>query len=193
MKLVSVHKNRHAVKLLYKLLEERPKNSFISHKSMPTFQEHENFVRSHPFEWWYLIQVGDDYVGAIECTILNELGVAIFKEFQRKGYARDALRLFMDKHRPLPDIPARRVGKWLVNVAHTNDIGRQFFYRLGFKQVQMTMVLENGKHTPEKKERREDAHSTGRSVGYPQWIAGGYGGDRETDGEPHLVRGSASR
>src|SRR5262245_8954835 len=102
MKLVHVRGNPDAAPLLYELLSERPKENWISHEKMPDRGDHEEFVAKHPFRFWYLIDVDGTYVGAIEVTDRNEVGVAILQRFQRNGYASAALNHFFETHRPLP-------------------------------------------------------------------------------------------
>ncbi len=138
MRLVDFYDENVTPGVLYWLMYERPPESFISHTTLPTPAQHAEFVRSKPFRYWYLIQHLETYVGAIECTDRNEVGVAIFKTHQRKGYAREALKLFFETHEPLPAIPAIRNGKWLANVATGNEASRAFFAKLGFAPIQET-------------------------------------------------------
>ena len=145
MKLVDVYLIARAPQILYELLSERPAENFISHKKMPTMAEHEDFVAEVPFRFWYLMRVSDlngpIYVGALECTELNEIGIAVFKRYQKKGYGRAALKLFLATHKPLPAIPARRNGRWLANIAPGNEAGLRFFSRNGFRPVQETWEI----------------------------------------------------
>lgn len=141
MHLASVYETEGAEHILYDLLAERPPENWISHEHMPTPEEHRAFVASRPFFHWYLIRVGPESVGAIEVTDLNEIGVAIFRRFQRKGYGMQALRFFIQTHKPLPMIPARRSGHWLANIACGNVPSKLFFAEAGFKSVQETWRL----------------------------------------------------
>lgn len=141
MKLVPVDGNYEAHLVLYQLLQERPRESWVTHKSMPTFEEHQRFVRSGPFLWWYVIEVGGGYIGAIEATDRNKVGVYILRKFRRKGYGGKALRLFFDTHKPLPAIPAIRNGHWLANIAVLNEDSKAFFRKMGFSPLQETWVL----------------------------------------------------
>lgn len=140
MRLVNVYSvpRTIAAQALYKLLAERPAENRISHESMPTRFQHEAFIRSKPFRYWMLIRVGDIYVGAIECTKLNEIGVAIFRRHQGKGYATEALKLFMATRKPLRPIPARRNARWLANISMGNHVSEAFFRKLGFYPIQTT-------------------------------------------------------
>ncbi len=140
MKLVSVTGNPDAAPILWELLFERPSYAWISHAVMPTRSEHEAFVANHPFRFWYLIDVNGTYVGAFECTDRNEIGVHILKRHQRKGHGSAALRMFMEKHQPLPPLKAVRNGSWLANIAPQNHTAVDFFSKHGFATVQLTMV-----------------------------------------------------
>lgn len=141
MNLVNVYSLTSAAGVLYRLLSERPVENRISHEKMPSRDEHLVFLLSRPFRYWYLIEVNGDYVGALEVTELNEIGVAIFREHQRKGYAREALKLFLLRHEPLPSIPAKRNRRWLANIAVGNEGSKEFFRKSGFKPLQETWSL----------------------------------------------------
>ena len=41
---------------LYKLLKERDSKENISHKEMPSYKEHIKFVKSRPYQKWYIIE-----------------------------------------------------------------------------------------------------------------------------------------
>ena len=75
MKLVAINKaKKEHVKLLYDLLSERTPEESISHKSMPTYPEHEKFVQSNPYFAWYLIDVDGQFVGSIYLSKQREIG-----------------------------------------------------------------------------------------------------------------------
>ena len=139
--------------LLYNLLLERPQEANISHRAAPPYEEHIGFVWSRPYQHWYIIEVerfrgepgyehdGWDAVGAISATKNNEIGIAILKAHQGKGYAAAAITQFLLDHRPLPAIPSQRMGKWIANVAPDNAPSHALFKRLGWKPTQITYTL----------------------------------------------------
>ena len=88
-----------------------------------------------------MLEHDERVVGALECTRLNEVGIAIFREHQGKGHATEALKLFMAKHKPLRPIPAVRNGRWLANIATGNEGSRAFFAKMGFEPLQVTFAL----------------------------------------------------
>ena len=145
--------NHADIQLLYQLLLERPQEANISHRAPPPYEHHVGFVRSHPYQHWYIIEVerfrgepgyehdGWDAVGAISATKQNEIGIAILKAHQGKGYAAAAITQFLLDHRPLPAIPSQRSGRWLANVAPDNAPSHALFKRLGARHISTTYEL----------------------------------------------------
>ena len=147
MKLIPVnpHDDDH-LQVLYELLEERPEYANVSHKKMPTWNEHADYVwrsgllKVAPRLAWDLIDVEthakDTWcpVGSVYLTDREEIGIGIFKAFQRKGYAYEAVRMFIAKHGP-------RRYLWNVNPANTASIA--LAQKLGFiGPIQHTYSLE---------------------------------------------------
>lgn len=129
-----------SVPLLYKLLLERPNEANISHRSMPTMENHKDHVMHHPHVVWYMILAGTalysaaeesftNMVGAIYLSQQSEIGIGILKEFQHKGYAKQAIEALMAKH-PRPH--------YLANVAPANQPSHELFQGMGFEMIQMT-------------------------------------------------------
>ena len=128
MKLIPVDKHKDSVEHLFALLRERHQNESISHKSMPTAEQHRQFVESHPYLEWYLIAVDSVMVGAVYITKQQELGIGIFESYRRLGYAKEALKIIMHKH----------PGRCLANINPANDKSVRLFSKLGFHLIQQT-------------------------------------------------------
>jgi len=136
MKLVSVYQVEEFEEFLYHLLENRPAIANISHKYMPSVQEHHAFMRSHPYLAWYIIYDDVDcWVGSIYITRAREVGIQIMEDQQHQGYGRRALRLLRDKH----------PGKLLANIAIKNAASVNFFVGEGFEPLSITLELPEGK------------------------------------------------
>ena len=137
--------SRADAKVLYKLLAERTKKQSISHRQMPTFDEHYKFVCNsckcgHPYRYWYLIEDKRRVVGSIYVTKRNEIGVFIFKRFAHQGFGSWAVREVLRMHDPLPgktsDIPAC----FVANVNPKNAPSIFMFQNMG-KIIQVTYAL----------------------------------------------------
>ena len=120
------------VGLLYDLLLERPHEANISHQTMPTYEQHKDFVASVPYMRWYIIRTGDVFVGSVYLTHQREIGVFIKKSHHRLGFARRAVQILMLMH------PQK---KFLANVAPDNAASHALFQKLGGKIIQQTYAL----------------------------------------------------
>ena len=136
MKLIPISEHPDHAKILYDLLAERESNVNISHKKMPTWEEHCAFVANYPYEAWDLIVVGDDVVGTIYLTPMppasirgNEIGIFIFKAHQGNGYGPQAIRMLMERHGPR---------RYLANISPSNPRSMRMFEALGFRHSETT-------------------------------------------------------
>lgn len=129
MKLRDVHETPGAVAVLWRLLEERPAVANISHRGMPTREQHEAFIASRPYKAWYLIEDAGRKVGAVYLTKNDEIGVFVLQGHQRRGYAKAAVTELMRRH------PR---GRYLANIAPANDRSAFLFGGLGFEHIQDT-------------------------------------------------------
>ena len=119
-------------RFLYNLLMERDARANISHKKMPTYNEHVKFVSSKPYPKWYIILCDVNRAGSIYLTSQNEIGIFIKKSFQNKQIGDIALRKLIQKN------PKKR---YLANVNPKNKKSICFFKNHGFKLIQYTFEL----------------------------------------------------
>jgi RimJ/RimL family protein N-acetyltransferase len=120
---------------LWELLKERPPEANISHKEMPTFEEHIKFVDRMPYAVWYFINPDEDtnqILGSLYLTVDREIGIAVKRGFQGKGIGKGALKELFRIHR----------GPFYANVAPTNDASAAFFLANGFEHIQNTYKIE---------------------------------------------------
>jgi RimJ/RimL family protein N-acetyltransferase len=118
---------------LYAMLAMRPKIANISHKEMPTFDEHCGFVASMPYaEWDIVVDKDANWVGQIYLTKHREIGIQILKLYQQKGYATSAVRQLMSK----------RPGPYYANTNPRNRASIVLFKKMGFQIIQSTYKLD---------------------------------------------------
>ncbi len=120
------------VQFLYNLLEERKPVTYISHKKMPTYEEHVNFVKSSPYSKWYIIEIDEERAGSIYLTKQNEIGIFLNEGLQEKGIGSNALNVLIGKN---PDL------RYLANINPENKKSIEFFKKLGFRLIQYTYEL----------------------------------------------------
>ena len=59
------------LEFLFQLLKNRDSRANISHKKMPTYQQHVKFVKSKPYSKWYIIIQSKEKVGSISLSKTN--------------------------------------------------------------------------------------------------------------------------
>ena len=134
-----------ALAILYSHLEQRTPEQNISHKTMPTWEQHCTFVNSRPHAAWWLIYdrieaEGDpegtcEYVciGQAYFTRAREIGIAIGDAYQRQGYAGEIIAKIIEM------VPR---GPVFANVSPRNIASQKLFENLGFGVVQWTYRLD---------------------------------------------------
>jgi len=129
-------------KFLYKLLKNRAPKANISHKVLPTYEEHQKFVKSKPYKVWYIIYFGNIKVGSVYLSKQNEIGIFLLKEYQGKNIGHRVLRLLMQKN------PQHR---YLANVNPKNFKSINFFKKNKFKLIQHTyeFILDDRRYEKE--------------------------------------------
>ena len=124
--------NKSDIRFLYNQLKERDPMINISHKKMPTYAEHSQFVLSKPYSKWYIIIHKNKKIGNTYLTKTNEIGIFILKSTKINGIGRIVLEEIMKMN------PRSR---YLANVSPKNDKSSNFFKKNGFKLIQYTYEL----------------------------------------------------
>jgi hypothetical protein len=160
MKLVDVYQGTGilpgAIDFLYEVMAERAADPEMNISfTMPTPEQHRQFVHRRPYRCWYLIEVEGALVGYVNATTHNEIGIFLLKKHRGKGYGEQAVRALMEKHEPLPAIPSERRGKWIANVAPSNEHSKHLFGgKLSGRLIQLTYELPGGEDGEEETEGR---------------------------------------
>ncbi len=124
--------NKSDIRFLYNQLKERDPMINISHKKMPTYAEHSQFVLSKPYPKWYIVIHKNKKIGNTYLTKTNEIGIFILKSTKINGIGRIVLEEIMKMN------PRSR---YLANVSPKNDKSSKFFKKNGFKLIQYTYEL----------------------------------------------------
>jgi len=116
-------------KFLFDLLKQREGIINISHKSLPTWEEHVEFIKNNTYQSWDIIWVDNVRIGDIYLTDRDEIGIFLDRKSQSNGYGSIAINEFMKKN-----------GKkrYLANINPTNYKSIQFFGKHGFTHIQNT-------------------------------------------------------
>ena len=132
--------------MLVERSEENDPYINISHRALPSKEEHEAFVESKPFYIWNLIKANNVWLGYVSVTWRNEIGIILFIKHRNKGYGKEALKgILMEK--PLNAIKSKRPGHFVANINPLNDKSIRLFEGLGFSHCQNTYELTNVSNT----------------------------------------------
>lgn len=119
-------------RFLYELLAERDPVANISHKKMPTYDEHVKFVKSKPYLRWYVMYYNGKKSGSAYLTKQNEIGIFVKKELQGNGIGTQILESVIKKNGPR---------RYLANINPKNKKSIEFFKNHGFDLIQYTYEL----------------------------------------------------
>ena len=124
--------NKTDLKFLFEILEEREQRVNISHRKMPTFEQHKKFVASKPYFRWYIIEYNNKKSGSIYLSKNNEIGIFVKKSFRGNKIGENAVKLLIEKY------PKSR---YLANINPKNKESIKFFKKFKFKLIQHTFEL----------------------------------------------------
>ena len=118
---------------LYELLKNKDPNSNISHKKMPSYDEHLKFVSSTPYTNWYVIEYDEKNVGAIYLSKQDEIGISIGSNYEYEQIAKVAIKLLMELN------PRKR---YLVNVSPKDIRTQEFLLKNGFSGLEYVYEMK---------------------------------------------------
>ena len=121
IKLNQVTKNH--MLFLYELLKNKDPNSNISHKKMPSYDEHVKFVMSEPYTIWYIIECDKKNAGAIYLSKQDEIGMSCNNHYEDEKIVEPALKLLMKLN------PRKR---YLARVSPKDVKSQEFLLKNGF-------------------------------------------------------------
>ena len=119
-------------KFLYELLKERTPAQSISHKKMPTWEEHLKFIKLMPYKAWWIIFDAEP-LGMAYLTKQDEIVVNLLKKYWNQGYGKRVFQLIMNRR------PER---KFYAHVNPNNKRNIGILQKMGFKKLQLTFVKE---------------------------------------------------
>lgn len=137
IKLEKISGNKSQSKILYDLLKSRIHN--ISHISLPTFEKHINFVKNHPYRFWYLVKIDKVYVGTVYIMDTNCIGISL--PFDCSALP-EVLGLIFNKHKPLKEKKSVRPGFFYINISPENKSMESELIKINARKVQMTYLLD---------------------------------------------------
>lgn len=123
--------NKWDYEYLYELLKEKTPEQNISHKELPSYEDHVAFNEAKPYIQDFIIVVYGDRVGRVYITKQDEIGIHIGKAHRKNGYASEVVDMLMQKRKLI-----------LANISPKNKASIKFFEKKGFTPLQITYKYE---------------------------------------------------
>jgi hypothetical protein len=118
---------------LFNLLQKRDLKVNISHKKMPTYNQHIKFLKSKPYSKWYIIILEKQKIGSIYLSKQNEIGIFLMKSWDIDDIRLKSLIILMKKN------PRKR---YLANVNPNNKKLISFWKKNNFSLVSYSYELD---------------------------------------------------
>ena len=118
---------------LYDLLKNKDPNANISHKKMPSYDEHVEFVMAKPYTNWYIIEYDKKNGGAIYLSKQDEIGISISNDYEYDQIVKPALKLLMKLNQ-------RK--RYLANTSPKDVSAQEFLLKNGFTGLEYVYEMK---------------------------------------------------
>ena len=121
---------------LYDLLKTRDPLANISHKKMPSYDEHVNFILSNPYTIWYIIEYEGKKIGSVYLSKHDEIGISLVDNSLYDKIGKSIIKLLIKNN------PRKH---YLAKISPQNEKLQNFFVNNGFRGLEYTyeMITEN--------------------------------------------------
>lgn len=133
----SVIPTNEQLEMLYAQLEKRSHS--ISHKEMPSFEEHEAFVRKHPYREWVIVKNGKRAIGNVYIQFDNSICIHLEPSDNFEQFHETMSRVYR-LYSPLPAKPSVRIGEFFFRVPSGDHMLQEKLTSLGFGEVERTFI-----------------------------------------------------
>lgn len=124
--------------ILYKLLKGR--HHSISHKCVPSFEEHQKFVLDNRYRCWHIIFVSCKLYGTFYIQNNNSIGLNLI--YNDAAVVADLVNFINIKFTPLKEIKSDTPPYFYLNIASKNRELQQIISDFGFVCIQTSYQLE---------------------------------------------------
>ena len=126
------------IKTLYELLKSR--NYVISHKGLPNFDEHRQFVKNHPYLHWFLVCDGSNYCGSFYLKRDNSIGLNLV-DYNIETLSA-CVGFIKNNFSPQVSEPSMITEYFYLNVSWSNEEALNSLQELGLKPLQISLRLD---------------------------------------------------
>ena len=119
---------------LYDLLKTRDPIASISHKKMPNYDEHVNFILSNPYTIWYIIEYEGEKTGSIYLSKQDEIGIFLVDNSLYDKIGKSIIKLLFKNN------PRKR---YFAKTSPQNKKLQNFFVNNGFIGLEYTYEVKS--------------------------------------------------
>ena len=130
--------NNHKI-FLFEMFQKRKENDRISSSIDLSFEEHCRFINEHPYRYWFLLKKTDRYIGSLNISNENSIGVQLLESHQ--SYFEVLIHQVLETYEPLPAIPSVRPSNFIVNISPKNNQLETILQKMGASCIQKTFKL----------------------------------------------------
>lgn len=139
LELEAVFPSEYQIRTLYQQL--RARNHTISHKSLPSYDCHKEFVTNHPYRAWFVILLNKIALGNVYIHHDNSIGLNCSDEIS-EAQIKKILSQITSEFQPLEAVPSVRLGKFFLNVASSNTLLIEKLKNLGLIESQRSFIYD---------------------------------------------------
>jgi len=122
---------------LYTLLKNRAYG--ISHKELPSFEEHENFVRNNPYKHWFMVIKNTKAIGAIYLNYDNSIGINIVSMSEK--IMSECINFAINNFSPEAEKKSKISKDMFINVHARNYEMIEVLKKMDMKPIQLSYRL----------------------------------------------------
>ena len=138
LKFEKILPNKTQINALYLILKNR--NYSISHKLLPSFEEHNTFVKKNPYLAWYLIQKENLLIGNVYLNNDNSIGINLINNIEHSDLI-EIIGFIKKSHTPLPPIKSIRRDEFFINAPSNNKQLIKILKDLKKKEIQRSFLV----------------------------------------------------
>ncbi len=120
--------------VLYELLKNRTNN--ISHKNMPDYNEHREFVKNNPYKVWYLVYDESNALGTFYIKYDNSIGLKL--SIQESFIVDLIIKYIKLNYKPEKAVASEVSSYFYFNVANKNIELIKVLTELELKPIQIS-------------------------------------------------------
>lgn len=137
IKLIPINGSVEDIEKLY--IELSSRSLGISHTTLPSFEDHKDFVLNHPYLAWYFIVKDDAQIGT--CYVTDQNTIGLNAKFVAVEDLATTLSAIKSLHRPLLGIKSIRSSSFTINVPIGDAVLQEMLEGVGGIPIQISFKV----------------------------------------------------